>query len=150
MSDWPPDHGYIHYASPRGGRQTPGGALQIIQRAVNDVMSRRGLYNRHEAPFKYDHPADPVGPRTIDRLNWLVTNGYGPDLRNALVVHRFGYAQTQPNYAAKIQGGRNGSIVSRNGSTRHWAAGIHDSQSVPDAPPRTRFDRRNIFQLYNL
>lgn len=90
--------------SPRGGKQTPGGALQIIQRAVNDVMSRRGLYNRHEAPFKYDHPADPVGPRTIDRLNWLVTNGNGPDLRNALVVHRFGHAQTQPNYAAKNPG----------------------------------------------
>ncbi len=90
--------------SPRGRKQTPGGALQIIQRAVNDVMSRRRLYNRHEAPFKYDHPADPVGPRTIDRLNWLVASGYGPDLRNALVAHRFGYAQTQPNYAANNPG----------------------------------------------
>ncbi|MCI0350322.1 MAG: hypothetical protein L0Z53_12935, partial [Acidobacteriales bacterium] len=45
----------------------------------------------------YDHPADPLGPRTLSRLNWLVANGHGPDLRNALVAHRFGYARTQPN-----------------------------------------------------
>lgn len=83
--------------SPRGSDQAPGGALQIVQRAVNDVMTHRGLYNRHEQPFEFDHPADPVGPRTIDRLNWLVSSGYGPELRNALIAHRFGYASTQQN-----------------------------------------------------
>lgn len=83
---------------------SPGGVSRIIQRAVNDVMSRHGLYNRHEVPFKHDGPADPVGPRTIDRLNWLVASGYGPDLRNALVAHRFGYAQEQGNYAVGNSG----------------------------------------------
>lgn len=90
--------------SPRGSPGAPGGAYQIIQRALNDVMTQNDLYNRHEAPFRYDHPADRIGSRTIDRLNWLVRQGYGPELRNALVAHRFGYAQTQPGYTAKNRG----------------------------------------------
>jgi len=87
----------LTHTSPRGSDDAPGGAYQMVQRAINDVMSRNSLYNRHEKPFAYDHPADPLGPRTLGRLNWLISTGYGPELRNALVAHRFGYARTQPN-----------------------------------------------------
>ena len=94
----------LTHVSPRGSDDAPGGAYQIVQRAINDVMKRNNLYNRHEQPFEYDHPADPLGRRTIGRLNWLVANGHGPELRNALVAHRFGYARTQPNLFDRNRG----------------------------------------------
>jgi hypothetical protein len=37
-------------------------------------------------------------------VNWLVANGHGPDLRNALVAHRFGYARSQPTYSSEHRG----------------------------------------------
>jgi hypothetical protein len=39
--------------SPRGKRGSRGGAFQIIQRAINDVMTQNNLYNRHEQPCDY-------------------------------------------------------------------------------------------------
>ncbi len=66
------------------------GHRSIIQSAIDQVMRDHDLYNRHEQPFAL---TDQVGPRSRSRLNWLVASGYGPELRNALTNHRYGYVR---------------------------------------------------------
>ena len=60
----------------------------IVQGAVHRVMRDYDLYGPDSQPFQ---PTDPIGPRTRERLNWLVSNGFGRELRNELVMRRLAY-----------------------------------------------------------
>jgi lysozyme family protein len=71
------------------------GSFPFIQAAIDEVMRKNHLYNRHVKPIGLDQQ---VGKRTIERMNWLVRSGYGSELKNALVEHRLAAARQRPHY----------------------------------------------------
>lgn len=71
------------------------GTYAIVQKAVNEVMHKHELKNEGNDPI---YLTSPVGYRTRARMNWLVRNGCGTELRNALVEHRLAAARLQPHY----------------------------------------------------
>lgn len=75
----------------------PGPVRDFVYGAIDDVMRRQSLYDEDHAPFT-DLPSKRVGPRAIDRINWLVDHGYKTALQDALVGRRRAYAERQPNY----------------------------------------------------
>jgi len=74
---------------------SPKDAYPIVQGAIDEVMRKHGLRDEENEPI---HPTSPVRDRTRARMNWLVRNGVGTELKNALVEHRLAAARLQPHY----------------------------------------------------